>query len=359
MAEWAILTMIVGQREAHPGDAGAREAPEASEPRSLGEAGLVYMWNRWQDPDTGTFMSEDPAQDGSNWYSYAGANPMTYSDPTGLEPHGPGIADGYGPPGTFGGNGGDYHPSSTTDYTYNSDNTVTVHVQPLDSNGNPVGPAFVTTQPVARPGDPSPTTPGPKGNGITDPGIANGLGSVPGPDSQGTQAGSYSNSSKPVNSGVDEWKNDIVLAGDNRTGGGLPGEFDASKVPFYDDVNGIQLLGKEDYKVPRTAPIGEPEPTYGPENKPGEFTGPWADPANPYGKTPQGRRITRHYGVDNGYARNIPGTVVDDVIDNTPGTPVAGGKTVHYDPAKDVTVVTGDNEAIVSVHRGPPAKGER
>ncbi len=43
------------------------------------------MWNRWQDPDTGTFLSEDQAQDGGNWYVYGVSNPMTKSDPTGLE----------------------------------------------------------------------------------------------------------------------------------------------------------------------------------------------------------------------------------------------------------------------------------
>jgi len=46
--------------------------------------GLVYMWNRWQDPSTGAFISEAPIQDGLNWYGYASANPLKYTDPTGL-----------------------------------------------------------------------------------------------------------------------------------------------------------------------------------------------------------------------------------------------------------------------------------
>ena len=58
------------------------------------DTGLIYMWNRWQDPETGRFISEDPARDGNNWYGYAGNNPETFTDPTGLEPHN-GAADGY------------------------------------------------------------------------------------------------------------------------------------------------------------------------------------------------------------------------------------------------------------------------
>lgn len=35
-------------------------------------------------PQTGRFISEDPACDGINWYAYAGGNPVRYSDPSGL-----------------------------------------------------------------------------------------------------------------------------------------------------------------------------------------------------------------------------------------------------------------------------------
>lgn len=46
----------------------------------------VYMWNRWQDPSLGRFISEDPVRDGSNWYAYAGGNPINNVDPMGLAP---------------------------------------------------------------------------------------------------------------------------------------------------------------------------------------------------------------------------------------------------------------------------------
>ena len=49
------------------------------------EVGLYYYNARWYDPDTGRFISEDPAQDGLNWYVYAGNNPLKYTDPTGLK----------------------------------------------------------------------------------------------------------------------------------------------------------------------------------------------------------------------------------------------------------------------------------
>jgi len=46
---------------------------------------VVYMWNRWQDPETGRFISEDPAQAGENFYAYVDNNPELYIDPTGLD----------------------------------------------------------------------------------------------------------------------------------------------------------------------------------------------------------------------------------------------------------------------------------
>lgn len=38
---------------------------------------------RYMDPQTGRFVSEDPACDGINWYAYAGGNPVRYYDPSG------------------------------------------------------------------------------------------------------------------------------------------------------------------------------------------------------------------------------------------------------------------------------------
>jgi RHS repeat-associated protein len=48
------------------------------------DAGLYYSNARWYDPNTGRFTSEDPAQDGINWYIYCANNPLRYVDPTGL-----------------------------------------------------------------------------------------------------------------------------------------------------------------------------------------------------------------------------------------------------------------------------------
>jgi hypothetical protein len=73
-----------------------------------------------------------------------------------------------------------------------------------------------------------------------------------------------------------------------------------------------------------------------------------------YGATPKGRPLTKHYGTGTGPKRNIPGSVVDNTIDTTPGVPGKNGTTVHYDPANNVTVVTGDGGSIVSAHKGKP-----
>lgn len=48
------------------------------------ETGLVYLRNRMYDPETGRFISEDPAKDGLNWYAYCEGNPITKVDPWGL-----------------------------------------------------------------------------------------------------------------------------------------------------------------------------------------------------------------------------------------------------------------------------------
>ena len=48
------------------------------------DIGLYYYNARWYDPETGRFVTEDPAKDGLNWYIYAGNNPVKYTDPTGM-----------------------------------------------------------------------------------------------------------------------------------------------------------------------------------------------------------------------------------------------------------------------------------
>ncbi|WP_319561736.1 RHS repeat-associated core domain-containing protein [Marispirochaeta sp.] len=50
------------------------------------EVGLYYFNARWYDPELGRFTSEDPIQDGVNWYIYVSNNPLKFVDPTGLDP---------------------------------------------------------------------------------------------------------------------------------------------------------------------------------------------------------------------------------------------------------------------------------
>lgn len=58
----------------------------ASTPNGTG--GFVYLRNRWYDPKTGRFLTQDPIglAGGVNLYSYAGNNPINFSDPFGLCP---------------------------------------------------------------------------------------------------------------------------------------------------------------------------------------------------------------------------------------------------------------------------------
>ena len=48
------------------------------------ESGFIYLRNRYYDPSIGRFITEDPAQSGTNWYVYANNNPLIYIDPWGL-----------------------------------------------------------------------------------------------------------------------------------------------------------------------------------------------------------------------------------------------------------------------------------
>ena len=48
------------------------------------ESGNIYLRNRYYDASTGRFITEDPIQDGTNWYVYAGNNPVLFIDPFGL-----------------------------------------------------------------------------------------------------------------------------------------------------------------------------------------------------------------------------------------------------------------------------------
>ena len=48
------------------------------------ETGFIYLRNRYYDPSSARFISEDPIRDGLNWYAYCGGNPIKYADPSGL-----------------------------------------------------------------------------------------------------------------------------------------------------------------------------------------------------------------------------------------------------------------------------------
>ena len=48
------------------------------------ESGLIYLRNRYYNPEIGRFITEDPAKDGTNWYVYCGNNPIALVDPLGL-----------------------------------------------------------------------------------------------------------------------------------------------------------------------------------------------------------------------------------------------------------------------------------
>ncbi|MBI5705639.1 MAG: RHS repeat-associated core domain-containing protein [Armatimonadetes bacterium] len=47
------------------------------------ESGLIYMRARYYEPTTGRFVSEDPAQDGRNYFQYATNNPVNKFDASG------------------------------------------------------------------------------------------------------------------------------------------------------------------------------------------------------------------------------------------------------------------------------------
>jgi RHS repeat-associated protein len=56
----------------------------ASTPNQTG--GFTYLRNRWYDPQSGRFLTQDPIglAGGVNLYAYAGNNPVSFSDPFGL-----------------------------------------------------------------------------------------------------------------------------------------------------------------------------------------------------------------------------------------------------------------------------------
>jgi len=99
------------------------------------DANLVYSDARWYDPDSGTFTTEDPAEYGYNWYQYCGSNPMTSTDPTGLNTSGNG-----------------------TDPVTGGDNVFVPGVGTVQHHANPDPPVKTPPPPVVNPSPtPAPT----------------------------------------------------------------------------------------------------------------------------------------------------------------------------------------------------------
>ncbi len=57
--------------------------------------GLQQKGERWYSSDLGRFVSEVPIQDGSNWYAFAGNDPINFADPSGLSQQGHPLNGGY------------------------------------------------------------------------------------------------------------------------------------------------------------------------------------------------------------------------------------------------------------------------
>lgn len=57
------------------------------------ETGLVYLRNRYYDPELGRFLTQDPIKDGLNWYAYCSGDPVNFVDPMGYV-RAPGYVDG-------------------------------------------------------------------------------------------------------------------------------------------------------------------------------------------------------------------------------------------------------------------------
>ncbi len=75
-----------------------------------------------------------------------------------------------------------------------------------------------------------------------------------------------------------------------------------------------------------------------------------------YGSTPNGVPFTRHYGTETGPVRNMPGSLLDQVIAvGIPRINSREGSTSYYDAINNVTVVVG-RDGIMSSRVGMPTK---
>ena len=67
--------------------------------------------------------------------------------------------------------------------------------------------------------------------------------------------------------------------------------------------------------------------------------------------TINGRDYSGH-ALDRMQDRGIPPSAVENAIKNGTKTPQNGGKTKHYDPINNVTVITNKNGGVVTTHYG-------
>nr|MBA3753765.1 RHS repeat-associated core domain-containing protein [Nitrospira sp.] len=59
------------------------------------ENDLAYFGHRFYDPKLGRFLNQDPAREGSNWYTYVRNNPVNATDPSGLAAFNPDAQTSY------------------------------------------------------------------------------------------------------------------------------------------------------------------------------------------------------------------------------------------------------------------------
>lgn len=77
-----------------------------------------------------------------------------------------------------------------------------------------------------------------------------------------------------------------------------------------------------------------------------------------YGSTPQGRPLTRHYSTETGPTRNVPGSLIDSVVNRVRPVRTEDGRAIYSDPVNDITVVIGTH-GVMSVRRGPPRSDQQ
>ncbi len=79
---------VYGAVRANGGTASSKQGFVGSLGHVSDDTGLIYMRARYYDPAVGRFISEDPAGDGLNWFTYCNNNPTNETDATGKAPLG-------------------------------------------------------------------------------------------------------------------------------------------------------------------------------------------------------------------------------------------------------------------------------